>query len=104
MSQFKISGVWKDSTGTITHYAFHTVTPSGATRAVKKSKVEAIKLLETTGNTAVTWIWNYSQATWVNGETVQVVNSPYGKYLRSNPDNKLRDNLENLINYDWIQP
>jgi hypothetical protein len=104
MTKFKISGVWKDSNNVITHYAFHTITDTNVLRATKYSKTQAIKLLETFGNTAVTWIWNYKKAIWENGEDVQVVNSVKGKYLRSNPDNKLTDNLSHLIDFDWILP
>ena len=62
-------------------------------RAKKISKPQAIDILETFGNSATTWIWNYSEARWIIGETVEVVNGYSGKYLRSNPDNKLTDNL-----------
>jgi Protein of unknown function (DUF3892) len=105
MALFRISGVWKDSNNVITHYAFHTVTAeTSATRASKKSKAEAIALLEIKGNSATTWIWNYDRAAWLIGEPVQIINGSYGKYLRSNPDNKLSDNLGHLINFDWITP
>lgn len=102
MTEYRISGIWKDANSVITHFAFHTVTATGTTRAIKKSKVQAIALLEVKGNSAVTWIWNYSSATWKIGESVQVVNGSDGKYLRTNPDNKLTDNLRHLINFDWI--
>jgi hypothetical protein len=102
MADYRISGVWKDANGTITHYAFHTVTTTGITRATKTTKVQAVLLLESKNNNAVTWIWDYSNASWKIGEKVQVVDGSNGKYLRSNPDNKLTDNLAHLINYDWI--
>lgn len=54
MSIFRISGVWKNENGVITHYAFHTKTQNGHTRAEKKSKTQVIVLLETPGNTATT--------------------------------------------------
>ncbi|GAA4459386.1 hypothetical protein GCM10023189_33040 [Nibrella saemangeumensis] len=104
MAQYRISGVWKNANDVITAYAFHTVGENSISRAVKKTKTEAIALLETKGNSAVTWIWNYSTASWSIGEAVQVVNGPNGKYLRSNPDNKLTDNLGHLIDFDWIAP
>jgi Protein of unknown function (DUF3892) len=102
MAVYRISGVWKDANNVITHYAFHTLVENGTTRARKISKAEAIALLETRGNSATTWIWNYTQAGWNIGETVQVINGSPGKFLRSNPDNKLTDNLGHLINFDWI--
>lgn len=104
MGQFRISGVWKDSNNVITHYAFHSVMEKTISRAVKKSKSEAISLLETTGNTATTWVWDYNQSYWNIGEKVEVVKAINGKYLRSNPDNSLTDNLGHLIDFDWIKP
>lgn len=102
MAEYRISGVWKDSRDVITHYAFHTVGETSTTRAIKKSKAEAIRLLETFGNTAKTWVWNYTRSGWVIGESVEVVNGASGKYLRSNPDNTKTDNLAHLMDFDWI--
>ncbi|MDR6968185.1 hypothetical protein J2X31_002200 [Flavobacterium arsenatis] len=102
MAEYRISGVWKDAQGTITHYGFHTVTSTGVTRAVKKSKATAIQLLETSGNSATTWVWNYKSCFWTVGENVEVVNASTGKYLRTNPDSKETNNLGHLINYDWL--
>ncbi len=99
MAKYRISGVWKDSNQVITHYAFHTVGDEGTTRAVKKTKENAIKLLETNGNSAYTWIWDYSTSFWRIGEKVEVVD---GKYLRSNADKTETNNLAHLINFDWI--
>ncbi len=104
MAKYRISGVWKNSNNVITHYAFHTVGEKFTSRANKTSKPEAIRLLEISGNTAVTWIWNYQRAEWKIGENVEVVNGSNGKYLRSNPDNTLTDNLDHLIDFDWIAP
>jgi hypothetical protein len=104
MNKFRISGVWKNSDDVITHYAFHTVSESSITRATKKTKADAIKLLETSGNTATTWVWNYNNSGWSIGENVEVVNGQDGKYLRSNPNEKKTDNLGHLIDFDWINP
>ena len=102
MAQYRISGVWKDEKGTITHYAFHTKTDKGYTRSKKLSKSEAVTLLSSLGNTAMTWLWNYRTSFWMDGENVEVVNGSTGKYLRSNPDNTTTDNLAHLIDYDWL--
>jgi hypothetical protein len=102
MAQYKISGVWKDANRVITHYAFHTVTENGHTRATKISKSRAIELVESKGNSVYIWVWNYRKAFWENGEVVEVVNGTSGKYLRSNKDNTVTDNLAHLIDYDWI--
>lgn len=104
MAQYRISGVWKNSSNVITAYAVHTEGENATSRAVKMAKTQVIGLLETPGNSATTWTWNYSTAGWSVGEKVQVVNGVNGKYLRSNPDNKLTDNLGHLIDFDWIAP
>jgi len=46
MAEYRISGVWKNSNDVITHYAFHTVNGKEITRTSKKSKADAIELLE----------------------------------------------------------
>ncbi len=104
MAQFRVSGIWKNDDEIITHYAFHKVVSSThLSRAEKISKAEAIKITETVGNTVTTWLWNYSAAEWKIGENVHVVNGINGKYLRSNRDNTLTDNLDHLINFDWLR-
>lgn len=102
MTKFRVSGVWKNNDNVITHYAFHTVGESFTSRASKKTKEEAIRLLETPSNSAATWIWSYGQSNWNIGENVEVVNRSTGKYLRSNPNDRTTDNLGHLIDYDWI--
>lgn len=103
MATFKISGVWKNDDGIITDYAFHTVNGNSITRATKKSKAEAIKLLQVNGNSAETCTWDYKKAGWKIGEEVNVVGSGSNKYLRSNPDNTTTDNLGHLIDFDWVK-
>lgn len=102
MPKFRISGVWKNNDNVITHYAFHTVDEHSTTRATKKTKADAIKLLESSGNVATTWVWNYNQSRWNIGENVEVVDGHDGKYLRSNPNDERTDNLGHLIDFDWI--
>lgn len=101
MALYRISGIWKDSNSVITHYAFHRVDSDGTTRAMKKTKNEAVTLLEN-GNNATTWMWNYRIAGWSIGEDVHVVDGVNGKFLRSNHDGKVSDNLAHLIDFDWI--
>jgi len=103
MATYRISGVWKNENNVITHYAFHTVGTSSTSRAVKKSKADAILLLEKNDNNATTWTWNYETALWDIGEKVIVVQGRNSKYLRSNPDKTKTDNLGHLIDYDWIK-
>ena len=102
MAQYRISGVWKDSNNVITHFAFHIKTDNGYTRATKKTKTQAISLLEALGNSAKTWLWSYKTCFWADGENIEVVNGTNGKYIRSDPNNRLTDNLGHLIDYDWL--
>lgn len=103
MALYRISGVWKDNNNVITHYAFHEISSDNtANRAIKKTKAQAVLLLETRGNKATTWLWNYSTSNWIVGENVQVVNGASGKYLRTDPDKRITDNLSHLIDYDWL--
>lgn len=99
MAKLRISGVWINE-GIITHYAIHTQALTGGyNRAIKTTKAEAIRQVSNTANETMTWLWDYQNAKWKDGEKVTVVN---GSYLRSNPDNKLTDNLGHLINYNWL--
>lgn len=102
MANYKISGVWKDLNGEITHYAFHLIGNESIGRGVKTSKAKAIEILENTSNSAITWVWKYTLSCFVDGETVTVVNGSTGKYLRSNRDNTTTDNLAHLVDYDWL--
>lgn len=102
MASFRISGVWQDHEGVITHYAFHTVSEKSVSRAEKIAKKEAISLVENKSNSAVTWIWNYQNKKWAIGETVEVVGYGENKYLRTNSNDSEKDNLQHLIDFDWI--
>lgn len=104
MAKHKISGIWKGENNVITHYALHAENANSTLKAAKTSKANTISLLETSENSAVTLVWNYSRAGWDVGENVEVVNGPDGKFLRSNPGNRLTDNLGHLIDFDWIDP
>ena len=103
MTTFRISGIWKRD-NVITDYAVHEVTSAGTTRAVKTSKRAAITLVEKSGNDTTTWTWNYTHARWDIGENVRVATRNGEKYLRTDQDNTMRDNLSNLIDYNWIKP
>lgn len=102
MATFRISGIWKDDNNIITDYAFHTVGEKSISQAVKVSKSKAIELLEIFGNTAKTWIWDYKKVKLVYGQNIEVVGM-HNKYLRSDPDSKLTDNLCHLMDFDWIR-
>lgn len=102
MAEYRISGVWKNNDGVITHYAInHPTDKGGFTKAAKTSKQDAIRLLETDGNKAKTWIWDYTKKQWKIGEDV-VVAGTTNKYLKTYPDNQLYDNLAHLIYLNWL--
>lgn len=103
MAIYRISSICKDDNDVITHYGFHTKLAGGGYTLVKKvTKAKAIEMLEAAGSSAMTWVWNYSTSRWVDGENVEVVGSGSNKYLRTNPDRRLTDNLAHLINLNWF--
>jgi hypothetical protein len=108
MATYRISGVWTGTKGAITHYAIHRVTStesngrSNITLAEKTAKADAIRIVEGTTNTVTTMIWKSASKAWHTGEIVTVVSGSNGKYLRSNPDNSLTDNLDHLPDFSLI--
>lgn len=102
MANYLISGVWMSPNGVITHYAIHELIGDDIHPAKKYSKVDAIELLETSGNSARTCMWSYKDAVWVGGEDVEVIDGSTEKYLRSDPDNTKTDNLAHLIDCAWM--
>jgi hypothetical protein len=54
------------------------------------------QFLGTTGNELSSATWDYKTVTWKEGEKIIVVNQIL-KYLRTTPDNTVKDNLDNLI-------
>lgn len=103
MGEYRISGIWKNSDGVITHYAMHVKSSDGYTRASKTTKPEAIKIVENNNNNVSTWLWNYKLVSWQIGEKVIVSTRNDQKYLRTEPDDSVRDNLQHLIDFDWIK-
>lgn len=107
MAEFRISGIWLDSDGVITHYAVHTREKDSEGDGYiigfvqKYTKQAAVDLLLKQGNTARTYLWNYSKKQWEAGAEVQVTNGQ-PLFLKSNPDSTERDNLLHLINYGYI--
>lgn len=64
------------------------------------TKLQAIKLLQT--SKIYTLTWDYSTARWRKGAEVSTENVRGIEYLRSLPDSTQRDNLTNLIDYDFF--
>ena len=79
MAKFKISGVWKDASGVITHYAVHEVLANSTYRAEKTDKYIALKLLSNPLNEAVTSIWDYKTCFWRDREQVKPIMNCFAK-------------------------
>ncbi len=103
MEKYYISGVWKNSSGLITHYLVHEIDDQGEVVVTKKmTKTTVINKLDL-GHKAVTVVWNYVKVSWMEGEDVEVVNGQNGSYLRTLPDSRRTDNLAHLVDYGEIK-
>jgi len=97
---FFISGVWKNSNDRITHVLLHTVTnDTYFNRGIKKSESEVVMVLKS-GKIIFTINWQYPD--WSLGANVMVVKDHNGEYLRTSPNTKTQDNLDNLIRMETI--
>lgn len=102
MADYRISGFWRYNDGNgITHYAIHRGTVGSLQIATKVTKVDAIALVRDTRNNVKTILWDYLNGVWKEGEIVEATAGRDG-YLRTNPNNTVKDNLGHLINYGWI--
>jgi hypothetical protein len=74
VAEFRISGIWKDSKGVISHYAIHTTTKTANGYTIgyteKYSKHAAVQLLLKSGNSVKTYLWNYSSCCWYAGADI----------------------------------
>jgi hypothetical protein len=103
MADYAISGIWTDTNNVITHYAFHIYNTNGSLRqATKKTKAEAVRLLDNEQNSGITILWNYTDQEWQTGTTINVVGTSPNRYLRTTHDRTVHDNLSHLINYGYI--
>lgn len=106
MAEYRITGIWEDG-GTITHYAVHTRTKNADGKGYslgkgkKMTKVEAVKLLDQNGNSAKTYLWNYSTSEWYTGGNIEVVDAT-PKYLRTVHDGVTKNNLSHLPDFDYV--
>lgn len=103
MPRYVITGVWKDNKNEITHYTIYQLKESVISERRKVAKSKAIEIVEDENNIVYTVVWDYKKATWNLGEEVSVVDGKETKYLRSNHDDKVTDNLGHLIDYNWLQ-
>jgi hypothetical protein len=71
MATYGISGVWKSTSGTIIAYAFHRKSESTGIYAngIRRTKLEAVRILEQAGNVSDTLVWDYRDAGWYIGES-----------------------------------
>ena len=102
MATYRISGIWKNTSNVITHYAIHIVNDGMISRAKKTTKNQAVTFVQNDKNIVTTYLWNYRTNVWNIGESVHVVDGANGKFLRSNADNRVSDNLDHLINFNYI--
>lgn len=86
----------------MTAYALHLVYGEVIGKAVKTSPEQAIGLLESGGNSATTWLWDYATGKWAVGEPVHIAHGDNGKYLCSNRNDSATNHLTHLISFDWI--
>ena len=96
--QYKIFGVWKDSDGTITDYSFLCLG-----KTTKKSKEDAIKLVED-GADVITITWDTKDFKWIDGDNVNVSSKNGEKYLKTDPNNEKKDNLDHLMDFSFFKP
>ncbi len=105
MAEFRISGIWKDDEGVITHYSVHKITEEGNVLYIEKgekiNKAKAVALLLQSDNTVKTALWNYGKAKWSTGSDIHVVKGN-PSFLRTNHDGTERDNLGHLIDYGYV--
>lgn len=96
MATYYISGVWFTENNTITHVNLHPSSNNNLGKGTKTVESTVISLIENK-HVVRTVTWNYTTAKWREGADVKVVELNGKKYLRSQKDSTVRDNLDNLI-------
>jgi len=90
MTDYFITGVWKDKNGNITDVYLHKNGENGFEKGIKTPENSVILLIKQ-GKSIKTLIWNYP--TWKQKAEIIVVQD----YLRTKPNGTEKDNLDNLI-------
>ncbi len=90
MTDYFITGVWKEKNGNITDVILHENGKDGFEKGIKKSEKFVIQLIKQ-GNSVKTLIWDYPD--WREKAEIIVVQD----YLRTKPNGSQKDNLDNLI-------
>lgn len=102
MATYYITGVWKNDDHRITHVMLHRLNDNGTwTRGAKTSEQDVIRLIDNDHNVS-TRIWNYTNAVWAPGARVIVVNEFGRRILRTVPDARVTDNLDNSIRMEFF--
>ena len=99
MSQFYVSGVWKDAAGVITHLLVHPVANGNPQRGARQTRDFVVALIRN-GNAVNTMKWNYSTVSWNNGAPILLVDRP--PYLRTRADTQVSDNLDNMLRMEYF--
>jgi hypothetical protein len=100
-ANYVISGVWKDSSGDITHVMLHPVNDGDTwNMGEKTSEASTIALLKK-GNVIRTVVWGYPS--WTIKSKVTYVQAFGKEYLRSEANATPKDNLDNLISMKAIK-
>lgn len=101
LADYFISGVWKDSSETITDVMLHTVNENNSfNMGAKTSELNAINFLKLK-KTIKTITWGYPD--WQIGALVTVVTIGNIEYLRTVANASVKDNLDNLISMKPIK-
>ncbi|MGY4536276.1 hypothetical protein ACVW0P_000683 [Mucilaginibacter sp. UYNi724] len=100
-ADYLISGIWisENPNSHVSHVFLHEDTDDGFSQGEKTSKEYVVKLLKAK-KTVKTMEWDYKKAGWVKGADVGHLKINDVSYLRTHKDNKVIDNLLNLIRMD----
>ena len=100
ISDYFITGVWKDSQKRITHVFLHTVSENNTfDKGVKNTEADTISLLKR--NYIIRTItWSYPN--WANGAAVLYESRNGNEFLITERNTTTKDNLDNSIPMDHL--
>lgn len=101
MSQYFISGVWKNKQGDITHVLLHAFNNNVLAKGKRFMEKDVITLIKS-GHEVTTIKWNYTVGTWMPGEKVVVVKLLH-EFLQTVPDSTIQDKLDNMIRMEAMR-
>lgn len=103
-ADYLISGVYfgtRNGSKYVSHVQLHLDTDNGVEAGAKTIEAEVIKKLKA-GYTVKTMLWNYSTGNFSQGAAVSYQKVGNYEYLRTHKDGTVTDNLDNMLNMDWI--